>query len=231
MDLAGEHALSVPKHPRPPRARAALSVAVAACAADAPVATPAGPVAAGRLRAGDLVLTDGGGAERILWTSPPLRAAVVEVAPGAAVTGATLVRLGADREGRLFGRGAVLCRAGDLGGPGALPRDESDCVAILLARHALIRVGAAWCGAFLPEPAALAGLPAPVRRSLRARHPRVLHAGGQAAYLPDAPVIDARERALIALLSARGSGRAGRTAAPEAGSPPSSEAASAPRCR
>jgi hypothetical protein len=118
-----------------------------------------------------------------------------------------------DAPAALFGGGGVLCPAG----ASDVQARWATCVAILLPRHALIHVGRAWCGAFRPDPAALAALPAGARASLRAQHPRMLHVGGQAAYMPDLPVIGARERALRALVTARGSDRADRTSGREAG--------------
>jgi hypothetical protein len=193
----------------------------------APVAMPRGWRRAGLLRPGEDVLTPEG-PDRVLWVSPPHRLPLVEVAPGVAVTPGTLVPIEAPGGWRLVGSDAVLCPAGALGAP---QEADGDAVAVLLARHALIGIGGAWCGSFRPTPPALAALTQAARRSLRALHPRALHAVGQAGYRPALPVIDGRERAWLAALSARGSGRAGRSAAPEAGSRPSSEAASAPRCR
>jgi hypothetical protein len=189
---------------------AALGVAVA-------VAVPGGWRRAGLLRPGDLVLTQDG-AEPVVWVNAPLRLSLVEVAPGVAVTAGTLVPLDVSGGWGLVGCDRVLCPAGALGAPSL---GDGDCVAVLLARHAGIRVGGAWCGSFRPTPPALAALPPGARRSLRALHPRALHAAGQAGYLPALPVIDARERAWLAALTARGSDHADRTAAREAGSRPS----------
>jgi hypothetical protein len=207
-----EHAFDPP--PLGPR-RAAQSGDIAAFAATAGVTLACGLVRPARmLRTGDLLETLDGRAEPVLWASPQLAAPLVEAGPraGAQVTPATLVYM--DAPAALFGRAGVLFPAGAFG---AAPARSGACVAILLPRHALVRVGSAWCGAFRPDPAAIAALPPAARRSLRAHHPRALQAGGQAAYTPDLPLIDARERALLALVTARGSDRADRTSGREAG--------------
>jgi hypothetical protein len=203
--------------PPPIRARRVAQTGdLAACAVTAPVKLACGQVRpAGRLRSGDLLATLDGRAEPVLWASPPLVAPLVEAAAGAGagaqVTPSTFVHM--DAPAALFGGEGVLCPAG----ASDLPARWGTCVAILLPRFALIRIGGAWCGGYQPDPAALAALPADARASLRAQHPRVLHVGGQAAYMPDLPVIGARERALRALVTARGSDRADRTSGREAG--------------
>ncbi|MGI1661824.1 Hint domain-containing protein [Palleronia sp. KMU-117] len=173
-----------------------------AWACDAPLATPDGPRPAGALDPGDLVTTLDGGAEPVLWRSAPARLPVVRLA-GARVTSDCLVLRRDPLAGLLFGNVEVLARAGDLA-PRAPGR--ADCVAILLAGHGLARVGANWCGTFLPDAASLAALAPDQRRALRRAHPRAGQLCGQAGYLIGRPVLDPRALAVLraAAPSARG---------------------------
>jgi hypothetical protein len=206
MDAAIDlHALSgLTGSPVPTQCGEAQAASFAAYACHAFVATPQGPRQVGALRSGDLVTTLDGGAEPVLWCSAPMRFPVVCLARGAvAATPGSLILCHDPLAGLLFGHDGVLARARDLAP--TVP-EPSECVAILLAGHGLVRIGAAWCGSFLPDPAALATLSPDQRRALRRAHPRAGQLSGQAGYLIGRPVLDPRGLAALraASLNARG---------------------------
>jgi hypothetical protein len=140
--------------------------------ADAPIDTPRGPVRAGRLRAGDVVLTRDNGAQPLLWTGrtrvvfrgrdDPRRP--IRLSPGCLGVGRPLVEIAVSPQHRI-----LLEEAGGIFAParGLLPlpgvsvmrgRPEASYVHLLMARHEVLTGGGLPSESLFPGPMALAAM-------------------------------------------------------------------------
>lgn len=143
-------------------------------AAETEIATPEGPLPAGRLRRGMEVLLAGGGRAAValvlrssVGTMGDPRLCPVEIAADAFGPGLPAAPLRLSRQHRvaLPGSRGLVPVAALLGLPGLRLCSEAtqvDYIHVVLARHAVILAGGIGCESFWPGPVAMAALPAPL---------------------------------------------------------------------
>lgn len=148
------------------------------------------------LRPGDHVLTRDNGYQAVRWAGRggAAGAEIVRLQKGALGRGKPErgLRLGPDQGlllggalmRRITGHAEALVRARHLyrlDGIGPVTGTALPLVQVLFDRHELILAEGAWCGSFLPDDAALAGLPSTVRDTCLRQVPHLVAAGLTAA--------------------------------------------------
>ncbi|MCX7890256.1 MAG: Hint domain-containing protein [Rhodobacteraceae bacterium] len=201
-----------------------------------------GPLAAGMLRPGHLVMTRDAGYRPVRWAgtlagaqAPGAGIRMAVIAAGAFGPGCPQRDLALPAGHRLLvagpaveaaaGESEALAAAGDLEGvTGAVRAGDAAAaeagapVLILLDTHEVIRAEGLWCESGRPEAGALALLEEDGRTSLLAAFPELGLPGGDAAFRPARPVLDpGAVRAVFGRGPATAAGTARRRAAAAAG--------------